>query len=185
MRRLLAVAFLALPTPAWALGIGTTGYFGPDFAVGYTFFGTNWQLGGTWLPSLDLYPTENISIQIHALDTLAWLLDDSDLLFLGGDMNFTVLRTGSFPAFDGVVQPGFSLDLYDIDGDTGMVLGGHARIGMEGGSDMMFGVYLVPGLGIVAGDFDEDVAWSGTLQVSMWFGGGADGQLSNSASSSP
>lgn len=167
---------LSLPGSAFAMGIGTTGYFGQSFWWGGAgAFGPGFGLGSVWLPSLDLYPTENIPIQIHAADTLAILIEDSDDIYLGGDVTFNVLRTTALPSMEGVIYPGGSLDLCACSGDTNIVLAGISRIGVEGGADMRLGVYLVPGVGIALNDGDGDMIWQGELQLSMWFGGGGGG----------
>jgi hypothetical protein len=166
MRRYLLLGLLAAPSGAHAMGVGTTGWVaGPSFGAGFagSFF------GGGYLPTLDLYPTSDVRIGIHALDTLAWLFEDSDLIYLGANVTVTALRVDSFEGFDGVIQPGGSLDIYSNFGST-IVIGGLTRFGFEGGGTMQGGVYLVPGLGIVAGDGDEGAVWSGRLEFSLWFG---------------
>lgn len=169
MRKIaLLTAALALPTQAWALGVGTTGYLGGDFGIAGGAFG--FSFGGFWLPSLDLYFGEKVVVQLHALDLLAWLIEDGDIL-LGGDVVFTALEVPALGETEAVIQPGGTLDIYSFGGDVGIVFGGLARIGIEGGNDARVGLYVVPGLGVAAGDFDEDVVWSGGMQLSIWFGG--------------
>lgn len=166
---LLAIGFAA---PAHAIGVGTTAWMGHDFGV-YVPVAPFVEVhyGGEWLPSLDLYPTENVGVQIHALDTLAFLLADDDVVFLGADAFVTVARFDALEGTEGVVQPGGSLDIYS-DADTYLALGALARVGIEGGRDFKAGLYIVPGLGVVAGDGDGDVAWSGSVQFSVWKGAG-------------
>ena len=162
MRRILLLGLLAAPSAASAMGVGTTGWVaGPGFG------------GGLWdaqpyLPSLDLYPTYNVRIGINALDTLAWLVADSDQIYLGGDVTATALRFDSFNGLDGVIQPGGSLDIYSNFG-TSLVLGGLARFGFEGGGTMQGGLYLVPGVGVAAGDGPDGAVWSGRVEFSLWF----------------
>ena len=103
------------------------------------------------------------------MDTLAWLIEDSDQLYLGADVTVTALRVDSFDGLDGVIQPGGSLDIYSNFG-TGLVLGGLARFGFEGGDTMRGGLYLVPGVGVSAGDGYDGAVWSGRIEFSLWFG---------------
>ncbi len=168
MRRFLLLGLLAAPSVASAMGLGTTGA-----VVGPGFGGALWNGNGLWLgpalPSLDLYPTKNLRIGINAMDTLAWLIEDSDQLYLGADVTVTALRVDSFDGLDGVIQPGGSLDIYSNFG-TGLVLGGLARFGFEGGDTMRGGLYLVPGVGVSAGDGYDGAVWSGRIEFSLWFG---------------
>jgi hypothetical protein len=172
---LLTLTALLLPGDAWAFGFGTTAWVGRDLGIGYGVVSDDGSgssgLTLSWLPSFDLYPTDQILIQIHALDTLAFLLADSDVWVLGADVSFTAARTEAFPHLEGVIAPGGSMDLYSLNGLDGLVVGGQCRIGAEGGSAMKLGVYVVPGIGIAAGDFDTEAVWSGNLQLSYWFGG--------------
>jgi hypothetical protein len=163
---------LAIPHEASAMGLGTTGYLvGRDFDFGVdTGVLTFARFGGWWLPSFDLYPSQTIVIQIHGLDTLAWLFDDTDQIYLGGDISFSAYRTNALPGMTGVIEPGGSLDLWDFNRDLEIVIGGQCRFGIEGGEGMRMGVYLVPGIGVATGDFNDDVVWAGNLQWSMWFG---------------
>lgn len=157
---------------AQAFGIGTTVHTGPDFGMNVADdpfdLGLGWQ--SSWLPSVDLYPSDSIIIQIHALDTFAQLFADTDHLFLGANVAFTVVDAPAFGDFHGVVQPGGSLDFAVWDSDAFVTIGAIARIGVEGGSDFRLGVYAVPGIGFAAGDNGNAVVWSGTLQASFWFG---------------
>ena len=169
MRRFLLIGLLMAPSVASAMGVGTTGYIaGPGFG-GSLFNGTNLLWFGPSLPTLDLYPTYNIRIGINALDTLAYLAEDTDQIYLGADVTVTALRVDSFNGFDGVIQPGGSLDIYSNFG-TSLVLGGIARFGFEGGGTMQGGLYLVPGVGVAAGDGDDGAVWSGRVEFSLWFG---------------
>lgn len=153
--------------PAYGMGFGTTAQ-----VTGFDFGAFGFGFG--FLPTLDLYPSENLVLQIHALDTLAFALADDDVLFLGADLTTTVVRVDALDGTDGVIQPGGSLDIYD-DFGTWFVVGGVCRFGIEGGGTMRVGAYIVPGLGLAAGDGDEEVAFSGSVQLSMWFGSAGRG----------
>lgn len=159
----LATALLIVPTAAHAIGVGTTAHI-----TGMSFDGGLWA-GAGYLPSLDLYPSETVRIRINALDTLAWLLEDSDQIYLGGDFTITALRVDAFPNLEGVIQPGGSLDIYSNFGEE-IVIGGLCRVGMEGGGTMRGGLYVVPGLGVAAGDGYDGAVWSGAVELSLWFG---------------
>jgi hypothetical protein len=161
----LSAAALAAPS-AQAMGLGTTGYFAGDIGVGAVRWG-----GGQWLPSLDLHPSPELSIQLHALDTLAFLTAGTDTIFLGGDLNFLVWSGAGPGGFEGVVEPGGSLDLYLDDGDVGVVIGGSCRFGFRGGDAQMLGLYLVPAVGVAAGEVGDDIVYGGALQLSLWFPG--------------
>ena len=67
-----------------------------------------------------------------------------------------------------MVEPGVSLDIASMDGDLGLVLGGQARIGMEGGNKMKLGFYIVPGIGLAAGAYDTALVWNGSFQLTFW-----------------
>lgn len=172
MRRLLPALFaslaFALPTAAHAgVGLGTTLYLGPDFVptgnLGLGFGGTT-----AWLPSFDLHFNNQMSLQIHALDTLAFVLDNGDIIFLGADLNFHWKEVVGTPSLRGVIEPGASLDLTSFNGDLGLVIGGQARIGMEGGNNMHVGFYIVPGLGLAAGAYQTELVWNGSFQLTFW-----------------
>lgn len=180
LRHLAPLALIAVSSPAFALGLGTTAYMGSDFGVpvstniaGVPF--TTGTLGGAWLPSFDIYPTDNIGIQIHALDTLAYALSNDSVVYLGADVFVGVLRVDALPGTTGVIQPGGSLDLFSFNNDTYVALGGITRIGFEGGKAMRVGAYVVPGVGFATGNGDTNMVWSGALELSMWFGSGKGG----------
>lgn len=179
LRRLAPLALLALSSPAFAVGLGTTAFMGTDFGIPVTVnVGgpiTVGNLGGSWLPSFDIYPTDDIGIQIHALDTLSYALSSNQVVYLGADVFFTVARVDAFKGTTGVIQPGGSLDLYSFSNDTYIALGGITRFGFEGGSAMRAGVYVVPGVGFETGNGDTNMVWSGSLQFSLWFGSGSGG----------
>ena len=87
---LLAFSAFLFPLTAEAkVGFGTTLYVGPDFTPVYGDSGDS-GFGGVaaWLPSFDLHFANKMSLQIHALDTLAYVLEDGNIIFLGGDFNF-------------------------------------------------------------------------------------------------
>ena len=173
MRTCLAALLFGLlwATPAHAVGLGTTGWFADDLGGGGAG-GGRW-FGGQWLPSFDVYPSDQLSLQFHALDTVALLIDGTDIIFLGGDLNYTMWTGAAWGELEGVIEPGGSLDLYLDDGDVALVVGVTSRFGFRGGDAMKVGLYVVPGVGVAAGDAGDGVVWGGALQLSMWFPGAA------------
>ena len=160
LRFALAGLLAALPAAAHA-GIGTTYSLGSEYSTRGLYFSP------MWLPTLDIV-NEGMVIQLHALDLLSGLTNEA--VVLGGNIHFTTLRKNINESIGGVVQPGGSLDIVtDFDFDPLYLSAlGLVRMGAQSQKGMGFGIYVVPGAGIVLADGDLELGVSGTLQVSAW-----------------
>lgn len=158
MKRLLAVAALALASsPAYA-GVGTS-YGLSSFAL----FGA----ASTWyLPSVDVR-NDGMHLQIRGMDTLAHLVNED--IYLAGSywMPFMSQDLGKGSV---VVQPGGTAVIANF-GDWGIGLLGGARVGGEWVDEGGIGVYVVPQMGIAYDDPDVDVLFSGSVEISVWLDG--------------
>ncbi|MEO0588384.1 MAG: hypothetical protein AAF078_12185 [Planctomycetota bacterium] len=130
---------------------------------------------GSFFPSFDVH-ADPIILQIHALEFLDSLTDDQ--VYFGANLYFDAGRRSiGRNGFEGVVQPGISLD---IAADPGtLVFLGECRVGFEHTSDGGgFGIYAVPALGVGVGepdvipgiDDDSPLVVGGALQISAWLG---------------
>ncbi len=156
---------LGLASNAHAVGFGTTAGFGVDsFGGGPLDVGLGFGFG--FAPSLDLY-FEPVVLQIHVLETLDLAVDDT--LFAGANVYVGVHEGDIGGGWQGVVQPGGSLDLF-LD-PVVMSLAGECRFGIQAANAMGFGIYVVPGLGVIAGDGDGELYAGGALQISAWITG--------------
>lgn len=170
MRTALVSLALLLPTAASAgVGLGTTMGLGSGQVV-ININGNGGVFGpgtaGGFLPSLDLH-FDTFVLQIHALETLTLLSDNT--IFLGANAYFEMFDQPLGGNFDVVIAPGGGLDL--IDDAFALTLTAEGRFGVRSRGGAGIGVFVVPALGVVVGDVDSDLVSSGTLQVSMWFGG--------------
>jgi hypothetical protein len=158
MKKLAVVAALALASPAWGAGIGTTIGVGSGAVVGlgYSLNADYPSTSAGFFPSFDLR-FDPLVIQIHALETLVGLSTDN--IFLGANVYYILARPSFDGGWEGVVAPGGAIDVF---GDPfGLIVNGEAGVG----------VYVVPALGVLLGDVDTALVTGGTVQFSVWFGG--------------
>ncbi len=130
---------------------------------------------GVFWPSFDVH-ADPIVLQIHALEFLDSLTDDQ--VYFGANLYFDAGRRAfGRNGFEGVVQPGISLDI--AANPATLVLLGECRVGFEHSTDGGgFGVYAVPALGVGVGepdlvpgvDDDSPLVVGGALQISAWLG---------------
>ena len=159
-RFLAAVALAVLPSLAHA-GVGLTWYTGPSFGS-----------KGIWsnpmsLPTIDIH-NEQMLIQLHALDLVAWL--PAKEIALGGDMFMTTRHLKVNEDIGGVIAPGGGLDILTDTGFNAFYVDGQAklRMGAQTQKGMGFGIYVVPGIGLGMGGGELDFLYSGQLQISIW-----------------
>ena len=160
------IVALGAASPAWAVGVGSSfgigggGWFGNPFDFGFGFGSQGFG------PSLDLV-FDPVVLQLHVLELVDAVADEE--VYLGGNVYVTVHDAPVGGPFLGVVQPGASVDLF---GDpTIIAVAGECRLGAQAVEGAGLGIYVVPSLGIVAGDGEADLFGGGALQVSAWFGG--------------
>lgn len=119
-----------------------------------------------WLPSLDI-GSPKLLLQIHALETLDALTDDT--LLLGGDLYLGSLTNrpigGSWTT---VVMPGVGVDL--LDDPFMLAATGNLRLGVQthSGSSRVAAA-VVPELGVLTGDVAPELIVGGSVQFSVWF----------------
>jgi hypothetical protein len=157
--------FLVAPQ-AHAFGVGTTGGFSTGGVL------DPFDLAGafgsrSFAPTLDLH-FDPVLVQIHVLEFVDLVADGE--VFLGGNLYVNVHDASVGGPWAGVIQPGASVDL--IADPVILALAGECRFGFQAEGDMGFGVYVVPALGVVAGDGDGELYGGGTLQISVWAGDG-------------
>jgi len=156
------LAVLALPTPAWAVGFGTSYGIGLESSTrGYYASPFNWY------PSFDLH-FDKVDLQLHPFGLLAGITKEE--IWLGGDVYFGGRSWGTGTAVTGVFIPGASLDLVaDPDFKPYNVAAlGQARIGLEAGQAFCFGLYVVPGFGLAIADDEFEMMLGGRVELSFW-----------------
>jgi len=155
---------------AWMLTLASAQAAGFGSSVGIS---TRGGPGFFW-PSFDVH-ADPVVIQIHGLEFLDSLTTND--VYFGGNLYFDAARNDFREAFDGVVQPGLSLD-FQADPAT-LVLLVECRVGFEHDtSNGGFGVYAVPALGVGVGEpqtiagvgDDGPFIVGGALQISAWLG---------------
>ncbi|MBW1876982.1 MAG: hypothetical protein JRJ84_01335 [Deltaproteobacteria bacterium] len=168
MRNLAVVAALALTTPAWGAGIGTTVGVGTGAVVGlgYSLNADYPSTSMGFFPSFDLR-LDPLIIQVHALETLVSLSNDE--IFLGANAYYILARPSFQGGWEGVVAPGGGVDLFG--NPFGLVVDAEVLFGIQYQGDIGVGVYVVPALGVLLGDVDTALVTGGTVQFSVWFGG--------------
>jgi hypothetical protein len=171
LRSALVGGALLLSMPAHAIGVGTTAGLGSEGWSAGNPFDLGFAFGARgFAPSLDLH-FDPILLQLHVLELVDAAADGE--VFLGANLYVNVYDADIGGPWAGVIQPGASVDIL---GDPVILgLAGECRLGMQAEGGMGFGIYVVPAIGVVAGDGDGELYTGGTLQISLWAGEGVGG----------
>lgn len=178
MRRLvLAAALLAIPTPSYALGIGTTFYTGTDGIsdAGMQTIATP-AYPGTY-PSVDIAINDRVYLQLHLLELLQGIAETRAIIGLNG--YFGVSTFAVTGPLTGQLAIGGSFDMVTTRADyedPAVVMEVLGRLGFTFGQELKFGVFVVPGIGFAVvpesavgnSNTDLELAFSGKLQFSAW-----------------
>ena len=167
LRGFLALGLLFVAADARAMGVGSTAAIGVG-GFGFDLFGGG-SLDvstGSFAPTLDLHPNP-VHLQFHLLEFTSALINE-ETIFIGANVYFDAASMPVSGRWDGVVQPGFGLDLY---GDpVTIAITGQCRLGPQVQEAAGFGIYVVPAIGIAVDDGDARWLAGGSLQFSAWFG---------------